>query len=62
MTTVAVFPKLGYSDETISREDLIKYTVIDLNDSRVLKEIREIKARTPDLYEALAKDDPSLIK
>ena len=29
--------------------------------SKILKEIRDIKAEHPDLYEALAKDDPSLI-
>jgi hypothetical protein len=56
----AAYPRRD-SNETISRE-VAKPSTRTVNLSKLFKEIKEIKARTPDLYEALAKDNPSFIK
>ena len=50
------------SDETISREVAKSSPRGSVNLSKLFKEIKEIKARNPDLYEALAKDNPNLIR
>jgi hypothetical protein len=57
MTTVAVYPRLGHSNETITRGSTtaISINVIEKH-SKILKEIADIKAENPDLYLALAKD------
>ncbi len=55
----AVYPRLGKSNETISKGDVAKNTAalyINIKYSRILKEIADIKAENPDLYLALAKD------
>jgi hypothetical protein len=55
MTAIAVYPRLGKSNETISRGTTAAIS-INAKDSRILKEIADIKAENPHLYLALAKD------
>jgi hypothetical protein len=63
MTAVAVYPnRLAHSNETISREVAKSTVITSVNLSKLFKEIRDIKARNPSLYLALARDDPSLIR